>query len=234
MVMRWFCFAFVATFLVACGNTPNTQATQTRTSEVIELTVVTRLLSTQAAPVAPPTPVPIPPTQTPAPLPTSMPSLPAQTSSVSPTPTQNVATSSDGDIWQRVWTYDKAMEFFMDRHTNFPSNTGRGVNIPNPRALPASGLLTKLDGVNKAADALTELGIPSRMRSLQTKILPLVAATHAYTDAARQCVHEGADCQIPADIVQDASRKYAAFMDDYETYHLPPPAIPNASITQRT
>jgi hypothetical protein len=47
--------------LVGCGAAPNAQATQTRTSEIVELTVSARLLPTQNVAV-PPTPIPATPT----------------------------------------------------------------------------------------------------------------------------------------------------------------------------
>lgn len=47
--------------LVGCGGTPNAQATQTRTNEIVELTVSARLLPTANAAI-PPTPIPTPDT----------------------------------------------------------------------------------------------------------------------------------------------------------------------------
>jgi hypothetical protein len=65
--------------LSACAGAPNTQATQTRTSEIVELTVAARTLPTANAAI-PPTPVPttiVPTTSTRVALPTMLPNASA-------------------------------------------------------------------------------------------------------------------------------------------------------------
>jgi hypothetical protein len=61
--------SLIGALLIGCGAVPDAQATQTRTSEIVELTVAARLLPTQNAAI-PPTPIPATPTS---PMPTSIP-----------------------------------------------------------------------------------------------------------------------------------------------------------------
>lgn len=210
----------VGLLLVGCGATANLQATQTRTSEIVEMSVVARVAST---PTLIPAVTPVPDSTTQATL-----------SASSDNGTNNGVISSDNDIWQRVWTFDKAAEYFVDRQTGIPPNTGRGITIPNSRALPSDGILKKLDMLDTSVDALSGMHMPERMHSLQGKVPMLVAAMHKYTEAARFCLNERSDCLIPRNIVDEASHRYADFMTDYEQYHLSPPAIPAAFILVST